>query len=113
MKEDTADRERVSRNRSIHAGSRPLCGPGTEGLSVQAGYAPARCASSSWRTTNGRSSGSTAFALLARHDVVVHSERAETPEARAAQIGDAEAVVLIRERTPSTTALLELVPGCA
>ena len=51
-----------------------------------------------------------AFALLARHDVVVHSERAETPEARAAQIGDAEAVVLIRERTPVDERLLELLP---
>jgi D-3-phosphoglycerate dehydrogenase / 2-oxoglutarate reductase len=52
-----------------------------------------------------------AFALLAGHDVVVHSERAETPEARAAQIGDAEAVVLVRERTPIDEELLDLVPA--
>src|SRR6478736_3136179 len=51
-----------------------------------------------------------AFALLAGHDVVVHSERAETSAARAAQIGDAEAVVLIRERTPVDERLLELLP---
>jgi D-3-phosphoglycerate dehydrogenase len=50
------------------------------------------------------------FALLTGHDVVVQSERAGTPEARAAQIGDAEAVVLIRERTPIDEALLALLP---
>src|SRR5262245_47992037 len=50
------------------------------------------------------------FSLLDAHDVVVHSDRPETPEARAAQIDGAEAVVLIRERTPIDEALLELVP---
>ena len=50
------------------------------------------------------------FASLAGHDVVVQSERAESAEARAAQIGDAEAVVLIRERTPVDEELLALLP---
>jgi len=50
------------------------------------------------------------FALLDGHDVVVHSERAETPEERGAQIGDAEAIVLIRERTPIDEKLLSLLP---
>jgi D-3-phosphoglycerate dehydrogenase / 2-oxoglutarate reductase len=46
------------------------------------------------------------FGLLAGHDVVVHAERADTTEARAAQIGDAQAIVLIRERTPVDEELL-------
>jgi len=50
------------------------------------------------------------FALLAEHDVVVRSERAESAQARADQIGDAEAVVLIRERTPIDEELLALLP---
>ena len=41
-----------------------------------------------------------AFGLLDGHDVVVHFSRPESVAERAAQIGDAEALVLIRERTP-------------
>jgi len=51
-----------------------------------------------------------AYALLAAHDVVVHSERVETTESRAEQIGNAEALVLIRERTPIDEGLLDLLP---
>src|SRR6478735_7556436 len=51
-----------------------------------------------------------AFALLDGHDVVVQSSRPETAAGRAAQIGDAEAVVLIRERTPIDADLLALLP---
>ena len=50
------------------------------------------------------------FAAVTGHDVVVHSERPRTVAERAAQIGDAEALVLIRERTPIDAALLELLP---
>ena len=50
------------------------------------------------------------FALLAGHEVVVHSERPASPAEQAAQIGDAEALVLIRERTPVDAALLALLP---
>ena len=51
-----------------------------------------------------------AFALLDGHDVVVQSERPATVAERAAQIGDAEALVLIRERTPIDAPLLALLP---
>jgi D-3-phosphoglycerate dehydrogenase len=51
-----------------------------------------------------------AFRLVAEHDVVVHGDRPETAEARAAEIGDAEALVLIRERTPVDEPLLERLP---
>ena len=51
-----------------------------------------------------------AFALLHGHDVVVQSARPETVAERAAQIGDAEAIVLIRERTPIDAPLLALLP---
>src|SRR4051794_31847772 len=51
-----------------------------------------------------------AFGVLYGHDVVVHSSRPETVSERAAQIGDAEAIVLIRERTPIDAELLALVP---
>jgi len=50
------------------------------------------------------------FALVAEHDVVVHSERPAGLTERAAQIGDAEALVLIRERTPIDEPLLALLP---
>ena len=50
------------------------------------------------------------FALAAEHDVVVHSERPAGLTERAAQIGDAEALVLIRERTPIDEPLLALLP---
>jgi D-3-phosphoglycerate dehydrogenase len=51
-----------------------------------------------------------AVALLRDHELVVHSERPETVAERAAQIGDAEALVLIRERTPIDAPLLALLP---
>jgi len=51
-----------------------------------------------------------AFRLLEGHEVVVHSTRPTTVAERAAQIGDAEALVLIRERTPVDAALLALLP---
>jgi D-3-phosphoglycerate dehydrogenase len=51
-----------------------------------------------------------AVALLAEHDLVVHSERPATVAERAAQIGAAEALVLIRERTPIDAELLALLP---
>lgn len=50
------------------------------------------------------------FGSTSRHAVVVQSERPADLAARAAQIGDAEALVLIRERTPIDAALLELLP---
>ena len=51
-----------------------------------------------------------ALALLDGHEVVVQSSRPETAAERAAQIGDAEAIVLIRERTPIDAKLLALLP---
>ncbi len=50
------------------------------------------------------------FATAARHEIVVHAVRPTTVAERAAQIGDAEALVLIRERTPVDAALLDLLP---
>lgn len=50
------------------------------------------------------------FARLASHDVVVRSRRPVDTADRAAQIGDAEALVLIRERTPIDGPLLDLLP---
>jgi len=50
------------------------------------------------------------FAAVTEHEIVVHAGRPETVAARAAQIGDAEALVLIRERTPIDAALLDLLP---
>jgi D-3-phosphoglycerate dehydrogenase len=50
------------------------------------------------------------FAEVSGHDVTVHSLRPASLAERAAQIGDAEAVVLIRERTPIDDPLLELLP---
>lgn len=50
------------------------------------------------------------FADVSGHDVVVHSERPAGLVERAAQIGDAEALVLIRERTPIDEPLLALLP---
>jgi D-3-phosphoglycerate dehydrogenase / 2-oxoglutarate reductase len=49
--------------------------------------------------------------LLAGHDLVIHEKRPETVQERASQIGDAEALVLIRERTPVDKALLDLLPS--
>jgi D-3-phosphoglycerate dehydrogenase len=50
------------------------------------------------------------LALTGGHEVTIHSERPATPAERAAQIGDAEALVLIRERTPVDEPLLERLP---
>jgi D-3-phosphoglycerate dehydrogenase / 2-oxoglutarate reductase len=50
------------------------------------------------------------FRLTDGHEVRVHSERPATLAERAAQIGDAEALVLIRERTAVDEALLERLP---
>ncbi len=50
------------------------------------------------------------FGLVTGHDVVVHSARPDSAEERAVQIGDAEALVLIRERTPIDERLLERLP---
>lgn len=50
------------------------------------------------------------YSAVTGHDIVVHATRATTVAERAAQIGDAEAVVLIRERTPIDAALLDRVP---
>ncbi len=51
-----------------------------------------------------------ALALLETHDVTVQRTRPLGVEERAEQIGDAEALVLIRERTPVDEALLERLP---
>jgi D-3-phosphoglycerate dehydrogenase len=48
--------------------------------------------------------------LTAGHDLTIRSERPATLDERAAQIGDAEALVLIRERTPVDEPLLERLP---
>jgi D-3-phosphoglycerate dehydrogenase len=50
------------------------------------------------------------FALVTEHDVAVRSVRPPGLAERAAQIGDAEALVLIRERTPIDEPLLALLP---
>ncbi len=52
-----------------------------------------------------------AFSLLGGHDVVVQSVRPATVAERAAQVGNADALVLIRERTPIDAPLLELLPN--
>jgi D-3-phosphoglycerate dehydrogenase / 2-oxoglutarate reductase len=51
------------------------------------------------------------FALTGGHDIVVHSKRPETVEERVAQIGTAEAIVLVRERTPIDEPLLARLPA--
>ena len=55
--------------------------------------------------------GLASFARLAGHDVTVHNDHAEDVEALAARLADAEALVLFRERTPVTAALLERLPA--
>lgn len=50
------------------------------------------------------------FAWVSEHEVVVQSKRPTDVAERAAQIGNAEALVLIRERTPIDAPLLELLP---
>ena len=50
------------------------------------------------------------FPSVTGHDIVVHATRPTTVAERAEQIGDAEALVLIRERTPIEAPLLDLLP---
>lgn len=50
------------------------------------------------------------FAAATGHDIVVHGARPASVADRAAQIGDAEALVLIRERTTIDAPLLDLLP---
>ncbi len=50
------------------------------------------------------------FSDVTDHEIVVHAARPTTVAERAAQIGDAEALVLIRERTPIDSSLLDRVP---
>jgi len=50
------------------------------------------------------------FSAATGHDIVVQAVRPTTVPERAAQIGDAEALVLIRERTPVDASLLDLLP---
>jgi len=50
------------------------------------------------------------FAGASEHEVVVQSKRPADVVERAAQIGNAEVLVLIRERTPIDAPLLELLP---
>lgn len=50
------------------------------------------------------------YSAVTVHDIVVHGRRPTSVAERAAQIGDAEALVLIRERTPIDATLLELLP---
>jgi D-3-phosphoglycerate dehydrogenase len=50
------------------------------------------------------------FSWASEHDVVVQSQRPADVAARAAQIDDAEALVLIRERTPIDAPLLDALP---
>ena len=50
------------------------------------------------------------FASVREHDVVVRSKRPADLGERAAQIGNAEVLVLIRERTPIDAPLLDLLP---
>lgn len=51
------------------------------------------------------------FAKLASHDVTVWNDHLQETEALAKRIGDAEALVLIRERTKITAPLLERLPN--
>ena len=50
------------------------------------------------------------FSAVTGHELVVHAARPADVAERAAQIGDAEALVLIRERTPIDARLLDLLP---
>ena len=50
------------------------------------------------------------FKLLAGHDVLVLTETFTDPKVLAAKLGDVEALVLIRERTHITEALLSMLP---
>ena len=50
------------------------------------------------------------FPAAGGHEITVHAERPADLEERVAQIGEAEVLVLIRERTPIDDALLERLP---
>ena len=50
------------------------------------------------------------FGRVSGHEIVVHSRRPLDAAERAGQIGEAEAVILIRERTPVDRELLEQLP---
>lgn len=51
------------------------------------------------------------FARLAGHDVTVWNDHVEQPAILAERLAGAECLVLFRERTPVTAALLERLPG--
>lgn len=51
------------------------------------------------------------FAALAGHDVTVWTDHVSDPEALAARLAGAEALILFRERTAITAALLDRLPG--
>ena len=51
------------------------------------------------------------FAKLARHEVSIFNDTVRQEEVLAERLADAEAVVLIRERTRITGSLLERLPG--
>ena len=50
------------------------------------------------------------FSAVSQHDITVHTRRSTDLLERARQIGNAEALVLIRERTPIDAPLLDLLP---
>lgn len=50
------------------------------------------------------------FARLAGHDVIVHRDNVKPVDALAARLADADAIVLTRERTVVTAALLDRLP---
>lgn len=50
------------------------------------------------------------FARLAGHDVIVHHDNVKPVDALAARLADADAIVLTRERTVVTAALLDRLP---
>jgi D-3-phosphoglycerate dehydrogenase len=51
------------------------------------------------------------FAKMADHEVVIHNDTVKDTDAIAARYAEAEAVVLIRERTPITDEILEKLPN--
>ncbi|MEE9256511.1 MAG: D-2-hydroxyacid dehydrogenase family protein [bacterium] len=55
--------------------------------------------------------GLACFAKMAGHDVVIHNDTVKGVDAIAERFKDAEAAVLIRERTPITEELLEKLPN--
>lgn len=54
--------------------------------------------------------GLPSFSRLAGHEVTIHTGHCPQPEVLAARLADAEALVLFRERTPITDALLQRLP---